>query len=72
MNKCPEDLCKIPIMATCPPKGIVLDPFMGTGTSMAVAYAFQRKSIGIDISSEYIKLAEARFSEPTLFEAVNV
>lgn len=68
----PEDLCKIPIIATCPPNGIVLDPFMGTGTSMVVAYAFQRKSIGIDISSEYIKLAKARFSKPTLFEAVNV
>lgn len=23
----PEDLCKIPILATCPPQGIVLDPF---------------------------------------------
>lgn len=66
----PEDLCKIPILATCPPKGIVIDPFMGTGTSMAVAYSFDRKSIGIDISSEYIKLAENRFSHPSLFEAI--
>lgn len=68
----PEDLCKIPILATCPPNGIVLDPFMGTGTSMVVAYDFGRKSIGIDISSEYIKLAEERFGEPSLFEVVNV
>ena len=66
----PEDLCKIPIIATCPSKGIVIDPFMGTGTSMAVAYSFDRKSIGIDISSEYIKLAENRFSHPSLFEAI--
>lgn len=68
----PEDLCKIPILATCPPNGIVLDPFIGTGTSMVVAYDFGRKSIGIDISSEYIKLAEERFGEPSLFEVVNV
>lgn len=68
----PEDLCKLPIIATCPVGGIVLDPFMGTGTSMSVAYSLQRKSIGIEISSEYIKLAESRFCEPTLFEAVNV
>ncbi|MGH9901709.1 MAG: DNA-methyltransferase, partial [Pyrinomonadaceae bacterium] len=27
----PEDLCKIPILATCPPDGVVLDPFCGTG-----------------------------------------
>jgi len=67
----PEDLCKIPILATCPEGGIVLDPFMGTGTSMAVAYSFERKSIGIDISEEYIKLAENRFSAPSLFEVIN-
>ena len=53
----PEDLCKIPILATCPEDGIVLDPFCGTGTTMRVAKMFCRKSIGIDISSEYITLA---------------
>jgi site-specific DNA-methyltransferase (adenine-specific) len=68
----PEDLCKIPILATCPPNGIVLDPFVGTGTSAAVAYSFGRKSIGIDISQEYIELAAQRFCEQDLFEAVNV
>ncbi|OHD58826.1 MAG: DNA methyltransferase [Spirochaetes bacterium GWF1_49_6] len=67
----PEDLCKIPILATCPQNGIVLDPFMGTGTSMNVAYCLGRKSIGVDISSEYIKIAEERIGEPSLFEAVN-
>ena len=27
----PADLCKVPILATCPPRGCVLDPFCGTG-----------------------------------------
>ncbi len=54
----PEDLCKIPILATCPQSGIVLDPFCGTGTTMRVAKMFNRKSIGIDISAEYIKIAK--------------
>lgn len=67
----PEDLCKIPILATCPIDGIMLDPFVGTGTSVVVAYSFGRKSIGIDISEEYIKIAKKRFYEPMLFEAVN-
>jgi site-specific DNA-methyltransferase (adenine-specific) len=67
----PEDLCKIPILSTCPPNGVVLDPFVGTGTSVSVAYSFGKKSIGIDISQEYIELANKRFSEPFLFEAVN-
>lgn len=56
----PEDLCKIPILATCPPDGIVLDPFCGTGTTTYVARILGRKSIGIDISDEYLELAGRR------------
>jgi DNA modification methylase len=56
----PEDLCKIPIIATCPEGGIVLDPFCGTGTVQFVARNLKKKSIGIDISKEYIKIAEER------------
>lgn len=56
----PEDLCKIPILATCPKDGLVLDPFCGTGTTNLVAFRLGRKSIGIDISPEYLKLAEER------------
>jgi site-specific DNA-methyltransferase (adenine-specific) len=56
----PEDLCRIPIIATCPPDGIILDPFCGTGTTMYVAQMLGRKSIGIDISQEYLLFAEER------------
>lgn len=56
----PEDLCKIPILATCPPDGVVLDPFCGTGTTSVVAQSLQRKSIGIDISEQYLRLAQDR------------
>jgi DNA modification methylase len=56
----PEDLCKIPILATCPKDGIVLDPFCGTGTTMWVARTLWRKSVGIDISGRYLSLAEER------------
>lgn len=56
----PEDLCKIPILATCPQNGIVLDPFCGTGTTMAVAFHTGRKSIGIDLAPDYIEHAQAR------------
>jgi DNA modification methylase len=59
----PEDLCKIPIKATCPDEGIVLDPFCGTGTTMLVAFKSGRKSIGIDVSADYLKIAEARCRE---------
>ncbi len=56
----PEDLCKIPILSTCPLGGIVLDPFCGTGTTNLVAFQMGRKSVGIDISLEYVEYAEKR------------
>ena len=59
----PEDLCKIPILATCPKDGIVLDPFSGSGTTSLVALKHNRKSIGIDISEEYIEFSKERINE---------
>jgi site-specific DNA-methyltransferase (adenine-specific) len=56
----PEDLCRIPILATCPEDGIVLDPFCGTGTTLLVAKQLNRKSIGIDISRQYLDMSEER------------
>ncbi|MXZ55123.1 MAG: site-specific DNA-methyltransferase [Gammaproteobacteria bacterium] len=56
----PEDLCKIPILATSPTNGTVLDPFCGSGTTMFVARCLGRKSIGIDLSAEYIDSAISR------------
>ncbi len=56
----PEDLCKIPMLATCPPSGLVLDPFCGTGTTMLVASQLGRRSVGIDLATEYLELAERR------------
>lgn len=56
----PEDLCRLPIVATCPPGGTVLDPFCGTGTSLIVARKLERHAIGIDIAKAYIALAQER------------
>lgn len=53
----PVDLCRIPILATCPEGGIVLDPFCGTGTTMVAARKLGRKSVGIDISRQYLESA---------------
>jgi DNA modification methylase len=56
----PEDLCRVPILATCPRDGVVLDPFCGTGTTNAVAASLGRKSVGIDVCDEYLQAARAR------------
>ncbi len=57
----PTDLCKIPILATCPSDGTVIDPFCGTGTTLVVAQSLHRKSIGIDISQDYLQQTIERF-----------
>ena len=56
----PEELVETPIKAGCPPKGIVLDPFMGSGTTALVALKLGRRFIGIELSPKYIKIAENR------------
>jgi len=58
----PADLCRIPLLATCPPGGIVLDPFCGTGTTMLVARQLGRRAVGIDIAAAYVATARARTS----------
>lgn len=62
----PEELCIIPIKSTCPKDGIVLDPFSGTGTTLKVAFDLGRKSVGIDLSEEYIKLAKQRICQESM------
>jgi len=59
----PEDLCVKPILASCPPNGIVLDPFMGSGTTAVVAGRLGRNFLGIDLSAEYVELAARRLQQ---------
>lgn len=40
--------------------GVVLDPFMGSGTTAVVALKQEKKYIGIELNSDYIKLADER------------
>lgn len=48
--------------------GIVLDPFMGSGTTAVVAQRLGRQFIGIDLNEEYIKIAKKRIGQNrTLF-----
>lgn len=58
-DRLPVDL----IQCFCPPGGIVLDPFMGSGTTALAAIALERNYIGYDISKEYCTLAERRIKE---------
>jgi site-specific DNA-methyltransferase (adenine-specific) len=56
----PEELCEIPLKAGCQKGGIVLDPFMGSGTTALVALKQNKKFIGIELNKNYIDIAKAR------------
>ena len=58
----PSDLIKPCILAGAPEGGLVLDPFMGSGTTASVAKQHGRNYIGIELNPEYIKLAEIRLA----------
>ena len=59
----PEDLIKPCILAGCPVGGIVLDPFSGSGTTVKVAQDLGRVGVGLELSAEYIKLAQRRAAQ---------
>lgn len=56
----PPALIEDCIKAGCPEGGLVLDPFMGAGTTGLVAKRLNRNYVGFELSAEYIKIAEAR------------
>lgn len=47
---------------------VVLDPFVGAGTTCAVAKSMGRRWIGIDVSEPYLKYAERRIQEASLYQ----
>ncbi len=59
----PESLAEFFIKSFCPPNGIVLDPFSGSGTSLKVAGVNGRKYIGIDVRESQCDLSGRRIEE---------
>lgn len=60
-----EELVRIPILATTPPGGVVLDPFGGSGTSLAFARRHGFRAIGIDLKAEFCQLMVDQVKENT-------
>lgn len=59
----PQSLVERCILAGCPVGGVVLDPFVGSGTTALVARRLDRHYIGCDLNPEYVALATKRLKD---------
>jgi len=58
----PQKLIVDCVKAGCPESGVILDPFMGSGTTAAVAKKFNRNYIGFELNPDYIKIANKKLN----------
>ena len=58
----PEGLAEFFVKAVCPPDGIVIDPFAGSGTTVVVARQLGRRAAGIELHLEYVEVALRRLA----------
>jgi site-specific DNA-methyltransferase (adenine-specific) len=67
----PLEIIERIIKASCPEQGVVLDPFMGSGTTAVACIKLNRNYIGFEINPDYCKMIEKRIkkvtSNPSLF-----
>lgn len=61
----PSALAEKCISCGCPESGTVLDPFVGSGTSMVVALRMERHAIGIELKPEYCDFIRQRLNGST-------
>lgn len=64
----PLNLMKLLIELTTKPEQVVVDPFMGSGTTCLAAKELNRKFIGIDINPKYVNIAKQRLNNSSTQE----
>jgi len=63
----PADLMRYIVSMFAAPSAIVIDPFMGSGTTLLAAKNLSRRAIGIEIEERYCEIAAKRLSQEVLF-----
>lgn len=66
----PTDLCRYLCRLITPPNGIVLDPFMGSGSTGKAARLEGFRFIGIEREADYVEIAKARISVKRMVQEV--
>lgn len=66
----PQWLVEMFVKSFCPPTGIVLDPFCGSGTTLAESLRLGRRAIGIDVRASQIELSKIRTQGLSVKEAL--
>lgn len=61
----PEALAEFFVLSFCPPNGVCLDPFCGSGTTPAVSVRHGRRAIGIDLRKSQVDIATKRIQTET-------
>jgi DNA modification methylase len=59
----PIELITPCVLAGCPENGIIIDPFFGAGTTGLVCLQNKRNYIGIELNTDFIKIAENRLED---------
>ncbi|MGV8898376.1 MAG: DNA-methyltransferase [Burkholderiaceae bacterium] len=60
----PLEIVERIIRASCPPDGVVLDPFMGSGTTAVAARRCGRNFAGFELNPEYCDIIDKRLAAP--------
>lgn len=62
----PEPLLRTLLSVVCPPGGLVLDPFAGSGSTLSAARSLNLKAIGVEADERYCEVIAKRFSQGIL------
>ncbi len=62
----PVELCRRLIQIYTKKGDLVIDPFVGSGSTMVACKELERRGLGIDINEKFVKLAQKRLSQESL------